>query len=418
MSWRFDLFQSYKNSGSIVNAQTVTDIVGDFTLEKTIGDQFFIKSGDLSLTLKAPLPIPVSVSTSNWLAAYYNNRLVDVFYYGDTDDPDNQYDFLEYDEKNGVYKTRLKSLQWYLFTAFQNTLVEYSATSTDWAYNLSTAIITVERLRAYQGDGVYIDTLNAGAFSLNTIPQIIAGKTNGHGVIIGSVQIGDLPIIGDDDLPVVYRGGAGGGTNQQIIESTFDDYPTAWIEIFRYLSFIYNAFVVFTPVITGGNLYARIDVVPKINLTAGSATTPVYRSRTYKRRKYRIDGVRLKGHNFEYTQGNVESDNVFEREVNLSDPEQADDLADERLYISVGTFVSGFTYSIVDGSANPLPYLAGGLVEPYYSGMITAGDGVEAEINLGAEDVLSQINAGSDVAQINRITARRTGPAKIEGIVL
>ena len=185
MSWRFDLFQSYKNSGSIVNAQTVTDIVGDFTLEKTIGDQFFIKSGDLSLTLKAPLPIPVSVSTSNWLAAYYNNRLVDVFYYGDTDDPDNQYDFLEYDEKNGVYKTRLKSLQWYLFTAFQNTLVEYSATSTDWAYNLSTAIITVERLRAYQGDGVYIDTLNAGAFSLNTIPQIIAGKTNGHGVIIG-----------------------------------------------------------------------------------------------------------------------------------------------------------------------------------------------------------------------------------------
>ena len=278
MSWRFDTFQTYDGSGVIVNSQTINNIVGDFTLEKTIGDQFFIKSGDLSLTLNSPLPIEISVLTSNWLAAYYNNRLIDVYYFGKTEDVDTQADYLEFDEKAGRYKTRLKSLQWYLYKAFQETLIEYSTTSTDWAYSLPSAIVTVERLRAFQGDGVWVDTLNAGAFSLNTLLQVLAGQVNGHGVVIGSVQIGDLPIIGEDDLPVVYRGGAGGGTNQQIIESTFDDYPTYWIDIFRYISFIYNAFCAVTPVISGGNLYARIDVVPKINLAASSPTTPFLRT--------------------------------------------------------------------------------------------------------------------------------------------
>lgn len=425
MSWTFKYFKTHNTSSEVTGGYTdITDVIGDISIEETVGDEMLIKSGDIKLKLTAPLPFDNSLLYRNWLGIYWNTQLYNVYYIGSGNDFDNSY--LIKDEKRPEYELTLYPIQKMFFDHLKTQKIFYSAIITDWNYDLAFAKVDIEKIKIrYQQDPpTYGSALNRWGFSIVDMIGQLGQKNNGYGYVFSNPNLGNFPIIGSDDLPIIYRGislDQGLASLSQALAHTFSDWDVSWLDIFKLVIFGFNAYVSVKPSIGGSpeQLIVNLKIVPRINVTASSPGSPQWLERTFEKYRYRIDGVKLSGLNFEYTQGQSELGNIFSRSVDIADPEQyIPSVADDTLYWSVGDQVSGNTYSIVDGSDNPRPYFASGLVEPYYADIISDGHGHKGEIIFQEQDTLDQVNAGSDVIHLNKISINRLGVAKVEGIVI
>lgn len=399
--------------GDIVTEENISSIIKNFSIEETVGDEFFIKAGDISFKSTEQI-IAHSFPQGNdkWITIYWNGSLYSAYYLSG---------YEKYDYKNDLYHYRLPSVQNKFFNDLKATPIIYEGSNSEiWSYGLISAKVVIAEIK-FDLSGTPATALNRWGFSLGDMILNFLSKSNDYGYTIHSISL-PSPVMTQDNLPILYRGISydTGQPEQTAVEGTFQDYEVTWNDILQFMVFAFNCFIRAKPSITGSPQQFGIDLLlkPKINISATGGGTVTWLEKIYQPNRFKIDGIHLSGLNFEYTQGIKKGGNVFERNIDISDPEVITN-DDQTLFWSVGDYNSGITkYEILDGSDNPRPYFSSGLVEPYYANMISAGDSYEGQILFNAQKVLDEIDVGIDTFQLNRLQIDDDGIANIEGIVL
>ena len=111
------------SDGKIVLSEDRTDILEGMIIEQTLGDERFIKSGDINIQHRDAL-------LGTYLAVYYNGTMVDVF---ETEARSCDELNLKTDKKS----TRLRSIQAKFIEDLGNTRVEYQTDSDFWGYGMA-----------------------------------------------------------------------------------------------------------------------------------------------------------------------------------------------------------------------------------------------------------------------------------------
>lgn len=416
----YEYIQTFHSTGVIIDREDVTNIVRGVSFDWNVGDEFYIKTSELSIKTTAPLPYSPIPTTYNWLVVWRDAFVHSVFYIGNG--LDLEYEYLTRDDKTGLYTSTLPSIDKVFYDHLKSTNVEYSALSESWNFHISQAQVTLDRILGKDDTGTYsIDSLDRAGFSLTDMILWMGLKTNNFGYFL-STPVLPFPFDGDDDLPIIYRGASRdiGETAQVIIDHNFTGSGLKWIDLFRYVIFAYNSFVKITPDLSGlpEELVLGLSFIPKTQADLVTAKTFKWIDRKFVKYKYRIDGVDLTGGNFSYQQGNVEKGNTFSRAIDIYDPDERVELNSEKLFWSNGTYQSGTdSYSIVSGGL-PQPYFKSGVVESYYDNMLSNGHGYEGKIKYEGQVILDQGVVGSDTFQLNRIKLKDDGIATVEGLVL
>lgn len=417
MSWTAKIIET-DYDGSILSQTAFTDIVGEFTIEETLGDELYVQAGDISIKHRAALTyITDKVSGPYyWLAMYWDGNVVGVYRI------DKPYDKKD-DKRDNKYETRLLSIQKAFYDALKAEVVDFSTNANDWNYNLHQAGVEVPQVTMRDGDGTIITALNVWCYSIGDLITKLQGDESQFWTV-GTVTFDDAPTIGEDDCPLLYRAGDdGGGTYNEwyALRYSFADYDFTWDELFKLAMYGWNAFVVCTPVIDT-HLRLNISVIPKTNVTPASVGSVTWLERSHAPEKYRLDGVLFRSKynnangdvNFEFRYGDT-GGNVLERDIDAANPGSPQNSPDDILYWlngewNAGTGEYGFTSD--EG------YFDSGNVEPYYTPMlgIGKGDGYSGEIVYDGERAGDYVYADSDVIQITRLSIKKNGVASIEGV--
>jgi|GEM_PF-6477317 len=420
MPWTFKLYQT-STFGRIISETDVLDIENDFKIEKTVGDQMWIKSGDITInTRKALANTPFT-----WLAAILDGKVFDIY------TVENIYD--EFDEKFGKYKIRLLSIQKQFFDDINATVMAYSATADDWGNSAASTNLIIDEIRYVDEFGVPTVAQGRHGFSLGDILQSISGS-NSNGYSVQSVSFPG-PTMNQNNVPVIYRGISqsvflqGSPTAIEAFDLTFKDHNSTWMDMFKLAIFGFNSFVRANPSIfkSGVDDFVglSVSIVPRVNVSPGTTKSPRWLKRKVSRGKFQLDGVHIKSSindingnpSFEFKQGDIDGNEVFKRDADIGDPSSSIKSGDTTLYWSDGTYnATSGKYEILDVSSNPLPYFASGLVEPFYAGLLTSGDAIEGTVIYEDEDILDHIAIGADIIQLNKITKGRQGlKMKVQG---
>jgi hypothetical protein len=115
-------------TSDISNLTTLTDIdIEDIRFEQTVGEKMWLESGELTIETYT------QISSADWIALYINNILAEVF------------DFrqVKYDEKRGKYTYNLFPIQKTFMDDLADTLIDYSADTEDWAYDIPNAELSI-----------------------------------------------------------------------------------------------------------------------------------------------------------------------------------------------------------------------------------------------------------------------------------
>lgn len=427
--------------GDVSDHEELTDIVADFNVDETAGDERFIKASDLQLSHFSPIPrmaIP-GVTTSYWVALKTGTT-----FYADTYNvyavPADGYD--EYDHKTGIYTTRLRSVQSILFQKMADKLIRSETVeSGDWNYGLSSAIASIIDLKYMLASGYSTELSNRAGFSVGDMLKNLENKHDDTGFTITSINLVGINRFTSHDVPLIFRGDSDSvilKTAAELIDATFYQHPVddtlyeiKWKSIFELAAFMLNAFIYAIPRVGDSfpstDLELDIYIQPKINFSASSWSSPGWSERKYHRDKYRLDGVTLRGKNFEFVQGLDSGGARVERDLFASDPTVAVDSGDaeNHFYFVVSDYnnatQSGYPeYNIQDGSSEVRAYFSSGLVEDYYVDMIGDGKGYSGKVDFNGQrplDIL-ETTPGGDVIQINRVQFGVDEIVTVEGPVV
>ena len=446
MIWRM-VYMGSDSSGVVQEKAEITAIVNNFKVEKTVGDELFIRSGDITIDTLDPLPLSTLGSVvKDYFALYLNGSIFDIYYVKD------RLTFNKKDEKRDRYSTRLSSIQKLVYEAFTDVIVEHSVTFGDWGTGAAAAAVTCEQIRVDRpNDPIKSDTDRWG-FSLGDLLANISG-TNGNHFSINAVSFPG-PLMNSDDLPILYRGtgqDVGAVTAAQAVDATFKDFKTTWIDLFKIASLSFNAFIKVTGTVAEASgtetVSVDIDIIPRIELTAGSTKPAIWLERSRENQKFKVDGVVLTStflddsifqnvptfifsldKNGTRIWPPIEGGKLFKKNIGVSSPQGFPPDYTVVLYQSWGDFdgVSS-KYEIVETDNQMRPYfdsrfLTGptfpfvDLVGPFYADIITDGDGFSGQISYNGEDLLDQVDIGDEVLQISKISIDRKKKVSIQGI--
>lgn len=397
--------------GTISNIYDIdSPVVRDYSIEHSVGDEKWIKAGELNLNVRTP--ITSDNSLFNWIAVYLDGVLLDIYKLEMPYIPD------DYDEKYLTEIHSLKSMQNIFLSECKTEPLQYETSIQHWNYALKDAYV---RIVAVQYDGIVY--LSRAVFPLFGVIGAMAGRDVESGYKIGTVNH-NMPLPNEDGVAVLW---CGTGTEysqsaQTIINQTFLTGATKWIDIFNIASITTNSFIGCKPRISSGILYLDIYLTPKINLTPASGISNIrWHERKKIKHKFQIGGVDLTGNNFSYQQGDVEGDNVFKRDIGVSNYLYTDDQYTEHLFLALADYsIAAAAYDLV------IPFEQSGLIEPYYANMIADGHGYEGNIKATYLDgstikvvsTLDIIQVGSNYAQVNNLTIDKNGYANIDAIIL
>jgi hypothetical protein len=395
---------------AISNLTTLTDInIEDIHFEQTVGEKMWLESGELTIETYT------QISSADWIALYINNILAEVFAFRQ----------VKYDEKRGKYTYNLFPIQKTFMDDLADTLVDYSADTEDWAYDIPNAELTIGSFGVLDGDGnTQTGTSISGYQPLRMVKAMI-DKSQRLGYHVYTANYDGSTITDTTDGKGTLIRGTGvssSDTDQNKINGTFstngtDVFDVNWFQIFELLIHSYNAYVRITPTIVSGtpdSLGITIDITPRENVSAGSPISVLtFIERVLINNKYQISGVLIEGENFEYHQGKWNAANAFKATVDVYDytvPEADYDIA---LYYR----------GISGGNA---PWFNGGYnVSDYYNGLISTGHGYEGECEIiyndGAEKLLKlldQVTFSGTNIMINKLSVGVSVRAKFEGVVI
>ena len=317
MKWRFEIITT-EIDGEVINRQEFPPVYGNFDIEQTLGDEFFIKSGDINIQTKKAITIDVSGGRTNYLIVYLNGELFDAYIIP------REYD--ELDQKTKKYKAKYFGVQKKFYDDLKSVIVAY-ATDLD-LYN--------DAVEDAAFDMIY--TISSGpqnkegtGFSLGALLTGLATnkKSNGFGYRINSISypgsIGET-----DDVAILHMNSPAHVPSEttltDLIDSTFgigtgegasDINVSNWLGLFKLASFIFNGWIWAKPVIfsESGMLYLGLDVsiVPRVEISPANTKQSHWISRTQFKDKYRIDGVVIWRSSSVpyYIQGDINSNNIF-----------------------------------------------------------------------------------------------------------
>ncbi len=416
MGWEVKEFYTNQD-GTLSGAETTIDIVQKgIKIEETVGDEFYLKAGDLRLVTDknwtvGGLTYPLA---GYWVSVYKDGGLVGVFSIMHRDREENY----KYGELN-IY--RLRSLQSVFYEDLAAAKTFFSSTSSDWNAALTAGVLNINELRIK--DAYYN---NRYGFSLGDILSSLSGRHDQKGYQIDTISH-PIPTM-TATVPTILRGiskDTGTDTIDAAIDFNFywngtEYWGMTWKDIFEIASFGWNAFVLVRPKITSNKLSVDIEIIPKINVTVGSTVSVKWEKLKKEWYKHNIAGVKINIINDEYTQGNSEAANVFTRSLNVANPIY-DVPAGLDWLKTLYWFDSGYRSATVNGYPDYdqlAAYFDTGKVEPYYNDMITAGHGYSGRCVYEGQKVLDQVSHNGDTFQITRITVNDKNIANIEGVVI
>lgn len=440
LTWRAILYDVAQNA-VIQRTQEITDIINDFTLERTVGDDLYIKSGDIALELLSPLKIKPTFAY-HYLAIYLNGSLFDLFWVEHSDKivhPGNVYwAYDSVDEKWGRYKLRLESIQKKLYEDLHNQAV----TST--AALASASAVTIDTIQINDDVSSPSSATNRWGFSLI---DIITFGQGGPGWAGGTVTHPGA-VKNEDTLPILYRGlsdDVATVSDEDSFDNTFaaedeiSGETWTYFDLYKLASLINNSFIRVTPRIASNTITVDVDFIPKIAATVGTVKYPRWYDRTRQLQRFKVDGVEIKSAfsdfynypTFTYQQGNPDGDKVIRKTVKVASPAAFQkDVGIDKVYLSHGDFNSGdsqyeilninapFVYSPYFEDTPRGPGGGSGAVSAFYSDMIDEGHGYAGEIKYNGEKILDQVAIDEFTIQINRLKIKRSGQVKVEGIKL
>jgi len=418
MSFLFTYFKTGLASASISGEVEITDIIKKATFEETVGDEFVIKSGDLSIESYEALPGDFAGDYYNWLAVYWDGTLFNVYYIGYTENIALE----SYNEKTGLYKYRLISIQQRFYDDCESIII----TQWDdpyvffWGHELGqNSGIVIEDIRCAFGVGA----ANRWGFSLGDMLANIKGSSSKHGFLgyyCSDYSIpGELVLKDNDNLPIIFRGRSldESETALAAVYSTFTEQNITWMDLFKIALYTFNCFLKVNPVIISNNLSIEFHIIPKIDSGSGSAADWIERELIY--RKYKVGRIQLTLENKEFNYGNLYSNDAIEKGIDISDPNEEIAADNDTLYFAAGLYnESTDDYDIRGEGVDPLNvgFINDDNFEEYYSPMITEGDGYSGRIRFNNEKPLDKISFDSTVIQLLRLSIDEAGFAAIEGI--
>lgn len=421
------------NGGNILTTTTgIDNILDGFVLEQNAGDERIILSGDLLLKHRELLDYTWSLSTRKaWFLVYYNSVLYDVFELLDFDEVVEE----KYDLNTRIFESRLPSISGIFYKNIKQKLLEYEATSTRFNYALQQGIVSIDDVRILNSTGAQLTKLDVYGFSLGDVLANLAGKDNQDGFVIRNVTLNNIPSIGDDDLPILFRGDGytiGITSLQDAINNTFyqnedtdELYKLTWGDLFKLAIYGWNCFIKTTPVIESNTLKLDIEFVSKVKLDTSGASTKIWSKLRRNQRQYKLDGVILEGSNFTFVKREQEG-NVTKFEIPIANPDQLIDANKKELYWVAGDAVGALNgsyqrYNVLDVSSQNRPYADESLIDQYYTEFFTNGDTYEGELLFGGEKLFDKITvpyyAGTETMQINKIEVEKR-MAKVNGVVI
>jgi len=430
MKFRLQLISTSIVGGTLKETMTISDeAIRNISPEETVGDEFFTKATAIQIETRAPLTVLDGFAVVNWLVLYLDDIFYNVYKHPLT--------YISFDEKLSVYKYRCDPIQKMFYDDLAATAIVYNNTDTwHWNYGIPDAWVDIIILPAEIGASL-TDRI---AFPLRTLLDGLQGKwLVENGYFINQMQLDELnlPASLEGEVPFIWRGESfvdGVDSDEDIVNGTFkesagaDLFNMTWLDVFKILIAGWNAFVKVTPSITWSDTYSKyvlginVDLVPKINRTPGTTKELTWLERSIVAEKYKVSGVMLTGTNFVFEDGDIEHDNVVEKEIEVAD--YLETLTDPtlELYLAEGHFTIAVGYSIdYPWFASPSEH-----AEEFYGMMITDGNGISGRCKMIYSDsgtprplsVLDQVNIGSQTAQLVNIRCGEDGIASVEGILL
>lgn len=417
------------SDGSGTSPVAAGDILYGISIEETVGDENFIKAGDLEIQTISLIAYDSNPAWRNWIALYLNDTLLNIYL------NENVYSMNETPTK--IYSYRLKPIQMVFYNDLSGQVMFDDSANT----NMWNSVIEDAAMNIYQ---ITIDNhqsaLHRYGFSVGDLLSSLSGKDNNLGYTLDSISH-PLPTVSDSDDEILYlfRGLSIDNYNPEpisdAIEWTFENsnYETSvpsqewkiyWMDIFQIAAFAFNAFIKVTPNLTlspSTELGIDIEITPKIEVSPTSPETKTWLSnRIYERGRYQIDQVILSGINFRHVLSKNGGGKKYEKTLNIADYEIAGitaETVDVTLYWGKGEYDGTEVNDLVTYLQGE-PYFKSGLVQPYYADMLTDGHGYEGEILYNGEKVLDEVLIDSTVFRILKIRLKNEFVAQIEGIVI
>lgn len=396
--------------GEISNLTDLTALrIDDIQFEQSVGDEMWLESGEITIQTYT------QITASDWIALYINDILAEVF------------DFrqVKYDEKRGKYTYNLYPIQRTFMDDLAAKLIDYSADTEDWAYNLPDAEVELLSFTVKDGDGNDQTGTDVSGYQPLRMVLAMVGTSHRIGYYVNAANYDGATITtAANDKGTLVRGTgiSTAETDQNKINGTFstngtEDFDVNWFQIFRIISLSYNAYIKITPIIVSGTpdrLGIIIDIMPRVNVSAGTPVSVAsFVERVKVNSKYRIHGVLITGLNFEYRLSNWQSPNAYQRDIDVYDY-----TVNEADY-AIALYYRGYT----GGNA---PYFnGGGGVDSYYSGLVSSGHGYDGKCNINYNDgaekilkVLDQVSFDSTTIMLTRLRLGLSSLADYEGIII
>ncbi|MCB0297476.1 MAG: hypothetical protein KDG51_20040 [Calditrichaeota bacterium] len=422
MSFTLTYFKTGIFSCTVSANADITNITNKINIEDVVGDEFTIKSGDLSLETYNEISGDFGGSYHNWVAVYWDAALVNVYYMGSSENVALE----SHNDKTGKYKYRLISIQQVFYDALGNTGISDPAGAVggfrEWGYELAAnSALEIQEIKTSDSTS---ETARFG-YSLFDIIANLKGtsttKSNYMGFYCSDYSFQTPMILKDSDaLPILFRGQSypfdlTPANYFAAINGTFDG--VNWLDIFKIAMYYFNCYLLVVPAI-GTYLTIEYRFVSKTDESAsGSAATWIERQLVYRR--YRCQGAKLNFGDTELSLGNIQSDDTIGLSLDISDPNEDIDAENTTLYLAKGDYnAAGPDYDILTGLGKNDGFLNGTDFQSYYSGFITGGDGYEGRIKWAGEKALDQIAFDSTTIQLIRLDIDQNGFANIEGIII
>jgi hypothetical protein len=175
----------------------IVTIFNDISVNETVGDELYLKAGDLVLKRYGALQSSVG-GYKEWIALYIDDILFNIYEFDE-----NAY---EQDQKRGIYTYRFKSIQKKFFENIENHQMYQDNTTTDYNYGLSNIAQKLYDLSVKKGDGIYSTFTQRWGFPIGSVLDGLEGKHNDYGYQVGTVTHPMKLPNGTYDLPFLWRG--------------------------------------------------------------------------------------------------------------------------------------------------------------------------------------------------------------------